>query len=196
MLQRPKTSVRTKTIVIAVLAVSLAACSPSPDSQSTDSPASPASSPSPQQTDLSANISIPGVDNVKEINFKAATKNSPNGYFDVVNGSTAPSQEVSSSKPVTVSGWALLPKEGRQADMVIITYGDNNSLVAVAPVNLDRPDIVKLLKNPAYNKSGWSTTFNPSTLPAGKVVLKAWAYNSASKEATQLNPTHEVVVLK
>jgi len=66
-----KTSVRTKTIVVAVLAVSLAACSPSPestnspaspaspDSQGTNSPASPASSSSPQQTDLSANISIP-----------------------------------------------------------------------------------------------------------------------------------------
>jgi len=75
--------------------------------------------------------------------------------------------------------------------MVIITYGDNNSLVAVAP-NLDRPDIVKLLKNPAYNKSGWSTTFN--SLPtAGKVALKAWAYNSASKKLP--TETHEVVVL-
>jgi hypothetical protein len=38
------------------------------------------------------------------------------------------------------------------------------------------------------------TTFNSSTLPADKVVLLAWAYNSARKEATQLNSKHEVVL--
>jgi len=84
---QPKNFCSHKTIVVAVLAVSLAACSPSPestnspasqaspDSQGTNSPATSSSS-SPQQTDLSANISIPE-SITKDINFKAATNNSP-----------------------------------------------------------------------------------------------------------------------
>jgi hypothetical protein len=67
--------------------------------------------------------------------------------------------------------------------------------VAVAPVNWERPDVVKLLNNPAYKNSGWGVTFNSSTLSAGKVVLKAWAYNCALKEAIQLNYTPTIEVL-
>jgi len=95
---------------------------------------------------------------------------------------------------VTVKGWTVLANEGKIADRVIITYGDDNSVVAVAPVSLDRPDVVKSLKNPNYRKSGWGATFNSSTLPTGTVALKAWAYNAANKNATQLGNTREVIV--
>jgi hypothetical protein len=53
-----------------------------------------------------------------------------------------------------------------------------------------------VLKNPAYKNSGWSATINPATLPSGKVVLKAWAYNSASKDAIQLNNAFEANILQ
>jgi predicted SAM-dependent methyltransferase len=144
--------------------------------------------------DSQASVVIPGVKDIKEIKFRATSKNSP-GFFAAINGSSAPKLKVSKASSLTASGWAVLADEGRPADRVLITYGDNNLLVAVAPVNLERPDVVKVLKDPAYKNSGWSATFNPSTLPGDEVVLKAWAYNSARKEAIQLNLTHEVVVL-
>lgn len=205
----------TKTLVISVIAISLAACSAGTESTNTpndsagsprigsaspnDSAGSPvtdtASSSSSPPTGSPASVAIPGVNNVGEINFKAAPKNLPNGRFDGINGSSAPKTEVPQANPVNVRGWAILADKGSLPDNVIITYGDNNSVVAVAPVNVERPDVVKVLKNPAYKNSGWSVTFPASTLPAGEVVLKAWAYNSASKEATQLDSTHEVVIL-
>jgi len=70
-----------------------------------------------------------GVSNVSEINFKDASK-FPSGYFDGINGSSA-RQIVLEVKP-HCRGWAILPDKGRPADKVIITSGDNNSLVAVA----------------------------------------------------------------
>lgn len=146
-------------------------------------------------TDLPELIAIPGINDVREINFKTASKNSQSGFFDEINGSSATTIEVTNATTITANGWAILADEGRIADMVIITYGDNNSLIAVAPVNWKRPDVVDFLKNPAYSNCGWMTTFNSSTLPASKVVLLAWAYNSVRKEAIQLNSTHEVVVL-
>ena len=205
-----------KTLLISVIAISLAACagtqntttpndsagSPTFNSASPNEPAgspvadSTTGSSSPQPTSSPVSVAIPGVNNVEEINFKPAPKNLPNGRFDGLNNSNAPKIEVTQSTPVTARGWAIIADESKLPDNVIITYGDNNSLVAVAPVNVERPDVAKVLKNPAYRKSGWSAIVNPSILPAGEVVLKAWAYNSASKEATQLDSTYQLVIDK
>lgn len=189
-----------KVLVTSVIALSLVACSSGNESISTNSPndsissSPPSSVSSSQTTTSSASVAIPGVKDAKEINFKSEAPQE--GYFDGINGSTAPKQEVSNTAPIQVSGWAVLASERRPADRVLITYGNNNSLVAVAPVNLERPDVVKALNNPAYKNSGWRTTINPSQLPVGRVPFQAWAYNSASKEATPLNPTYEVVITK
>jgi hypothetical protein len=137
-------------------------------------------------------ITTPEFKNIREINFKATAFQK--GYFRI-NGSSVLQQEVCKSDPLTVSGWAVIADEIRPADKVIITYGDNNSIAAMAPVNLERPDVVKVLKNPAYKNSGWSITLNLSTLSVSKLVLKAWAYNSVCKEATPLKATYEVVIL-
>lgn len=195
MLQRTKNFHHTKNLSISVIAVLLVACSPATETTNTptDSASTPttsvATSPSPQTTSTQPNI--------KETTFKAPSGNVPNGYFDTVNSSIAGTKtQVTKGTPITVKGWAFLVDENRIPDSVIITYGDSNSLVAVTPVNLDRVDVAKFLKNNAFNNSGWSTTFNSSILPTGTVVLKAWAYNAARKEATFLNPAHQIVVLE
>lgn len=187
---------------LSTLIVSLAACSSgtvnntdavsSPTTDATNSPATDVASSS-QPTNPPPNVTIPGVSNVGEINFKPSSKNS-SGFFDGINGSTAPKLEVPKATTLTASGWAILTDSGKVADNVVITYGDSNSLLAVAPVNGERTDVVKVLKNPAYTKSGWSAAFNSSNLPAGSVVIKAWAYDSQRKQAIQLEPTHEVTV--
>lgn len=200
MLQR-KNAFNQTTMLILVIAASLAGCaSPGTNTTSTESPVSSTvtnSSPSGSSPSnaMQANISIPGVNSVEEVKFSPVAGSSLNGSFDVVNNSSATSHEVPNSANIQVAGWAVLPTEDKPADTVIITQGENNSLVGVAPVNFERPDIVKGFKKPNYKNSGWTTTFNASTLPAGKTVLKAWAFNSGTKEAIQLGRTHEVTIL-
>ena len=204
MLQRPVSFQFIKSLVVSVIAVSLAACNPGTETTNTtvESASPPASDtatlPSTQAPISPASGEILGVNGVEEINFRTASETTPiSGYFDTVNNSTQLSNEVSQSTPVTVGGWAILPEKGEPADRVIITYGDNNSIVAVAPVDVERPDVAKNLQQPAYENSGWNATFDSSSLPPGEeVVLKAWAYDSTSKEATQLNNLHQVVVLQ
>lgn len=192
---------RTKTLIISAVAVSLAACSTG--SNSTNSSTSPDSSlptssensPSSQTTDTTISVNIPGVSDIKDVKLTPNSKNVPAGFFDAASGSKAPKQDVSKSKPFAVGGWAVLSAQGKVADKVIITAGDNNTVVAVVPTNIERPDVVQVMKNPGYKNAGWVATINPATLPSGKVVLKAWAYNSASKDAIQLNNAFEVNVI-
>ncbi|MBW4639703.1 MAG: hypothetical protein KME05_16015 [Gloeocapsa sp. UFS-A4-WI-NPMV-4B04] len=188
-----------KTLGILVLAVSLASCSDgneitnNPTDSASTPPASSVNSASSQTTDSPATVAIPGVKDVGEITFRPASRNT-SGFFDSINGSNTSRIEVEKATPLTATGWAVLTNEGKTPDSVIVTYGNNNSVVAVAPVNLNRPDIVKALKNPGYKNSGWSATFNSSALPAEPVVLRAWAYNAAAKEATPLSKSFEVVL--
>lgn len=183
----------------AVLAILITACAGPETTSTLNEPASPPITDStmstPQATESVVKVTIPGVNNVEEIDFKPVPAKSSIGHFDTINGSNAPKIEVPKVTLLTATGWAIAPEAGKLPDSIIITHGDSNSLVAVAPVNVERPDVEKALKNPAYKNSGWSATFDSSILPNKQVVLKAWAYNSATKEATQLNATYEVVVL-
>ncbi len=193
---------RTKTLIISAVAVSLAACSTgsnsanSPTSPNNSLPTSSENPPSSPTTDTTISANIPGVSDIKGVKLTPNSKNVPVGFFNGASGSKEPKQDVPKSKPFTVSGWAILANEGKVADKVIITAGDSNTVVAVVPTNVERPDVVQVLKNPAYKNSGWNATINPATLPSGKVVLKAWAYNSASKDAIQLNNAFEANILQ
>jgi len=171
-------------LLITAIALTLAAC-----------PANQTTTTSPDSANPSPNVNIPGVTHVGEINF-ITTSTGAQGFFDAVNGSNATRVEVSGTNPINVYGWAILANKGKPADNVIITYGDNDTVVAVAPVNVDRPDIVKILNNSAFANSGWNINIDAATLPEGSVVLKAWAYDSETKEATQLTTTPEIIVTR
>lgn len=188
--------------VISVLAVSLAACSGDSQSASTTAPdnTSPAVTTSSSSVDAGKASSTPTGSNPQEkinsseVKFKPAPANVIYGVFDIVNGSSAPAHKVAKSKPTAIAGWATLPNKSKPADLVVITLADNKTIVAVASVNAVRDDVVKVMKNPAFKNSGWNATIAPSTLPTGKVVLKAWAYDSVTKEATQLGRIHDLEV--
>lgn len=196
MLRRKKSLASPKNLLISILTISVVACS-SGGTESTNNPtdsASPSSattSATPQATASSTSVASL---NPSEIQFKQASKNTSSGYFDGVNGSGRPKIEVSKTTPINASGWAIIIGQQRPADSVIITYGENNTLVTVAPVNQLRLDVAKFFKGSPSPNFGWTATLNPSTLPGSPVTLKAWAYNSATKEATQLNNTHQIVI--
>lgn len=188
--------------LISAIAISLAACSDSSQTatNSTATPnsssaVSPVSDSSKKANTAAGSATVPGIKNASDIQFKPLPKNTFYGVFDTVNdNATAPLHKVAKAAPVKVAGWAILPNKKKIADAVIITLADDKTVVTVAPVNIPRPDVAKFLKNPVYQNSGWTTTINPATLPAGKSVLKAWAYDSATKEATLLGKSHEIEI--
>jgi hypothetical protein len=187
-------------LLISILAVSLTACT---EGSQTGGNASKSGNSSPVATPVSAaatkpapaaSKTIPGVKNASEVKFKSPSDPSKIGFFDTVNDSTGPKHKVAKTATVKIAGWAFLPGKNKIPDRVIITQSDNKTVVAVAAVKLPRPDVAKALKNPGYKSSGWDITINAAELPPGKSLLKAWAYDSATKEATPLGNTHEIVV--
>lgn len=222
MLQGKKGFPGIKFLMISVLAVSLVACSndsetsstPSDSASSPSTPTTAASSPpastaptiplsttsgstapSPQTTPSPVSIAIPGVKDLREIKFEV-TPNSTHGFFDgVSNDNIGPKITVQKTATFKVSGWAVLSKKDKPADLVLITDGKTNAIVAVVPVSLPRPDVAKALKHPSYGNSGWSTELNASNLTTKSALFNGWAYNSTTKEATRFNNLLQVVVL-
>jgi len=140
----------------------------------------------PQTTNLSVSCPNLGDNVIAKINFRSDAENSLNGAFDGINGNIITTINVPEIGSVTATGWAVLADENRVADRVIITYGKNHSILAIVPVDLERPDVALALNNPAYRNCGWMTRLDPANLPAGKIPLKAWAYNAATQEAILL----------
>ena len=189
--------------VVSGLAILVAACSDNtPNVTNTPSPpaANPAANvntaaPAGQKTaSPTINIASLGVKNASEIKFQTPAPSVINGFVDIVNNSGALKHNVSKNGNVTLTGWAIVPEKTKPAEKVIITLPDTNEILAIANVNIARPDVAKVMKNEAYKKSGWVASFKGSSLPTGRVVLKAWTYDPATKTATQLKSAHELTV--
>ncbi|MGA9379382.1 MAG: hypothetical protein WBV73_11500 [Phormidium sp.] len=188
--------------VVSGLAVVVVACSDgtqsttNPPSQSADTAANVSTTaPAGQQTTTPAtSISSLGVKDVSEIKFQTPPPTVLNGFFDAVNNSGALKHNVSKTGTVRLTGWAIIPEKAKAAEKVIISLTDSNQIVAIANVNIARPDVVKAVKNEGYKNSGWTTSFKGNSLPTGRVLLKAWAYDPATKTATQLKNIHELTV--
>ncbi|CCI36700.1 hypothetical protein [Microcystis aeruginosa] len=187
---------RTVTLTFPIFLASLVACNSSPEVNKVNPPptASPSSEAptSPNTQTTTSNVSIPGVQNYTEIIFKKPQKNSSNGFFEAVNDSPELERELPKTSPFRVSGWAVNADFTQPADLVIITMGDDNTPIAIAPLTIDRPDITKGFKKNALAKSGWSATIDPISLPNNSVVLRAWSYDTTTKKAIQLSQEHKL----
>lgn len=185
------------------IAAALTACGPSADTTTTPDTAT---TPAPTTTTPAAGQASPatatstvslndlGVQNISEIKFNPIAEDgiSPNGYFDGVNNQLTPEHTIPKTDLLALNGWAILPSTNKVANQVIITQGDQNAVIAIAPVKDERADVAKAANNPNYTNSGWTVTLDPATLPADKAVLKAWAYNPETKEAFQLSRVHTI----
>lgn len=188
--------------VVSGLAVLVAACSDNTQSATNTNPpaadtAANVSTTAPagqKNTTPAINISSLGVKDVSEIKFQTPPATVLNGFFDAVNNSGRLKHNVSKNGTVTLTGWAIIPEKTKAAEKVIITLPDSNQIVAIANVNLARPDVAKAIKNPAYKNTGWTTSFKANTVPTGRVLLRAWAYDPATKTATGLKNIHELTV--
>ena len=95
-----------------------------------------------------------------------------------------------SDKSLTVkkkaAGWAVLPENRKQPNIVLLSVGDKQSFFANAYVNLDSPDIAKTLKSELYNNARWAVDVSGSDLPIDQTEIKAWVYNPVDNQFVQL----------
>lgn len=111
------------------------------------------------------------------------TKNNgvKNGYLDTQLG-----KKIRKKDNLFLSGWAILPKQVRSADAVYLSQGSENKLIAVAKVNISRPDVADFLSNKNYTQSGWELNLPAKILPTGNNLLRLWTYNAKSESLSQI----------
>lgn len=90
-------------------------------------------------------------------------------------------------KTFNVDGWAILPKQGKPAQLVFLSHDQNpETFFANTYVSLSSPDVAKALSNDHYDRARWNITVSPKLLPLGKIVLNAWVYDPDDKKFVKL----------
>lgn len=88
-------------------------------------------------------------------------------------------------------GWAFLPETNQPADAVILTYQNDRDepiLLTVSHRRLHRGDIANTLQRSIDPWVGWQAEFNRSDLPQTANLVRAWAFNSRSRQAFSIEP--------
>ncbi|MEG5139777.1 MULTISPECIES: hypothetical protein [unclassified Microcoleus] len=91
-----------------------------------------------------------------------------------------------SQKSFKAAGWAVFPQNKKQPNIVLLSVGDKQSFFANAYVNLDSPDIAKILKLQLYNNARWAVDVSGADLPIAPTDIKAWVYNPVDNQFVQL----------
>jgi hypothetical protein len=89
-------------------------------------------------------------------------------------------------KSFKAAGWAVLPENLQQPKIVLLSVGDKQSFFANAYVNLDSPDIAKILKSQLYNHARWAVDVSGADWAIDQTDLKAWVYNPVDNQFVQL----------
>ena len=91
-------------------------------------------------------------------------------------------------------GWAVLPDNLKQPNIVLLSVGDRQSFFANAYVNSDSPDIAKTLKSELYNNARWAVDLSAHNLPIAQTEIKAWVYNPVDNQFVRLRGGARVIV--
>ncbi|CAD5960856.1 hypothetical protein [Planktothrix agardhii] len=106
-----------------------------------------------------------------------------------------PTQPIHQSDNLSIGGWSILPESSQPADAVYLSLGKKNQLIAVGQVNIPRPDVVQVLSNPKYEKSGWIIRVPTAILPPGNNQMKVWSYDSKKNQLTQIGKGFNLEIL-
>ncbi|OCR02800.1 hypothetical protein BCD67_18235 [Oscillatoriales cyanobacterium USR001] len=117
------------------------------------------------------------------------------GYLDNPQLTTK-SLIVKKGDSLRVSGWAIFPDSQKQPNIVLLSYGKNQSFFANAYVNLDSDDVAKALKSDKYNQARWGVTFSANFLPIGETIINVWVYNPSDRLFVKLDGGAKVTVEK
>jgi hypothetical protein len=107
------------------------------------------------------------------------------GYLDKPQTSDK-SLTVRKSAGFKAAGWAVLPENLQQPNIVLLSVGEKQSFFANGYVNSDSPDIAKTLKSQLYNNSRWAVGLSGKDLPIAQTEIKAWVYNPVDNQFVQL----------
>jgi len=107
------------------------------------------------------------------------------GYLDKPQTSDK-SLTVKKNAAVKAAGWAVLPGNLQQPNIVLLSVGDKKSFFANAYVNLESPDIAENLKSELYNNARWAVDLSDNNLPIAQTEIKAWVYNPLDNQFVQL----------
>jgi hypothetical protein len=87
---------------------------------------------------------------------------------------------------VRIDGWAVLPNQPKQPQLVFLSTNDNQSFFANAYINLGSPDVVQFLNSETYKNSRWDLTFSSENLTSGDNIIKAWVYDPKDRQFVKL----------
>ncbi len=83
-------------------------------------------------------------------------------------------------------GWAVLPQNLQQPNIVLLSVGERQSFFANGYVNSDSPDIAKTLNSQVYSNARWAVDLPAKDLPIAQTEIKAWVYNPVDNQFVQL----------
>jgi hypothetical protein len=106
-----------------------------------------------------------------------------------------PMQGIHGRDSLSIGGWSILPESSQPADAVYLSLGENNQLIAVGQVNINRPDVVQVLSNPKLEKSGWTIRVPTAILPPGTNQMKVWSYDAKNNQLTQIGKAFNLEIL-
>lgn len=106
-----------------------------------------------------------------------------------------PMQGIHGRDSLSIGGWSILPKQSKPADAVYLSLGENNQLIAVGQVNINRPDVVQVLSNSKLEKSGWTIRVPTAILPMGINQMKVWSYDAKNNQLTQIGKGFNLEIL-
>ena len=91
-------------------------------------------------------------------------------------------------------GWAVLPDNLKQPNIVLLSVGDKQSFFANGYVNSDSPDIAKTLNSQVYSNARWAVDLSAHNLPIAQTEIKAWVYNPVDNQFVRLRGGARVIV--
>jgi len=78
-----------------------------------------------------------------------------------------------------LSGWVVDAEKNSTVDQVVAVV--NNEIVMESPVNIDRPDVADVYKNPDFINSGWQMEIRGQFLPYGESSIDLYGIREKNK---------------
>ena len=115
------------------------------------------------------------------------------GYLDQPQISDK-SLTVKKNSAFKAAGWAVLPENLQQPNIVLLSVGEKQSFFANGYVNSDSPDIAKTLNSQVYSNARWAVDLQANYLPIAQTEIKAWVYNPVDNQFVRLRGGGRVTV--
>ena len=96
---------------------------------------------------------------------------------------------------LSIAGWAILKDRSSPADCVLVVWQDTNGLVkpiSVLPVNVERPDVATVLRNPSLLNSGFNSEVSKANIPRSGTIA-VWSVDMKALHAFQLGGTNRIM---